>query len=308
MATRVTRGATRHDTTPRSALSSVAMRRARVFSWVVVGLLAATLRLEAATIVFCSPGSPGDTAQAKPAMDQLARAVETSGGLKAGTVTSAYHEAEAAGIEALRAPETLVAAVPVPFFVAHGKELGLEPRLGIVTTTGQPERYALVTRKGTVSKPADLAGWEVTGTAGYSAGFVRRVFGREWGALPDDVRVTFTASPLQALRRAATGEKLAVVLDAAQSASLSNLPFGADLSVLARSGPLPAGLVCALKPGAAAGTKTQQAILKGLDRLPKSPEGKEALLGIRIERFEAIDAAGVARLRADFGDPGASKP
>jgi hypothetical protein len=208
----------------------------------------------------------------------------------------------------MRAPQTLLAAVPVPFFIAHGQELGLEPRLGIVTTSGLPERYALVARKGTIAKAADLSGWEVTGTAGYAPAFVHRLFGKSWGVLPDDARVTFTATPLQALRRAAAGEKLAVLLDATQSASLSNLPFGADLDVLARSEPLPAGFVCAVKPHAAAGAKIVPSILKALDRLPKSPEGKEALLGIRVERFEPIDAARVARLRADYGDAAAPKP
>lgn len=264
--------------------------------------------IDAATIVFCSPGSPGDTAQAKPAMEQFARAVEKAGGLPASSVSAEYHEAEAAGADALRTAGTLFGVVPVPFFVAHGQELGLEPRLGIVTTTGQPERYALAVRKGTAAQAADLAGWEVTGAAGYAAGFVRRLFGKEFGLLPEDARVTFTASPLQALRRAAAGEKLAVVLDAAQSASLSNLPFGKDLQILARSEPLPSGLVCALKAPGAGGAKTVASILKGLERLPKSAEGSAALLAIRVERFEAIDAARVARLRADYGDPGASKP
>ena len=279
---------------------------ASVLLVIAASLASGAGRIEAATIVFCSPGSPGDTAQAKPAMDQFARAVEKAGGLPAAAVSAEYHEAETAGVDALRATGTLVGAVPVPFFVAHGKDLGLEPRLAIVTTTGQPERYALVVKKGTAAKAADLAGWEITGTSGYAAGFVRRAFVKEFGALPDDARVSFTASPLQALRRAATGEKLAVVLDAAQSGSLSNLPFGADLQILARSEPLPSGLVCALRAAAPAGAKTVTSILKGLERLPKSQEGSAALLAIRVERFEAIDAARIARLRADYGDAAAS--
>ena len=270
-------------------------------------LLAATAQAAAATIVFCSPGSPGDTLQAKPAMEQFARALEKAGGLPAGTVNAEYHEAEAAGVGAMRA-QALLGAVPVPFFVAHGKELGLEPRLSIVTNTGQPEHFALVVRKGAIAKSADLSGWEVTGTTGYAAGFVRRLFAKGFGALPDDARITFTAAPLQALRRAASGEKLAVVLDATQSASLASLPFGADLDVLARSEPLPAGLVCVVKPAAAAHAKTVPSLLKGLERMPKSPEGKEALLAIRVERFEPIDAARIAPLRAEEGPAGASRP
>ena len=275
---------------------------------VAASLAAAMSRLEAAAIVFCSPGSPGDTLQAQPAMDQLARAVEKAGGLAAGTVGAEYHEAEAAGLQALRAPGTLLSAVPVPFFVEHAQDLGLDPRLSIVTNAALPERYALVARKGSISKAAELSGWEVTGAPGYAAGFVRRLFGKGWGTLPADARVSFTAAPLQALRRAAAGEKLAVVLDATQSASLSNLPFGSELDIVARSEPLPAGLVCAVKGPAAGSAKTVQSILKGLERLPKSPEGKEALTAIRIERFEPIDAARVARLRAEYGDAAAPKP
>ena len=261
---------------------------------------AATSRTEGASLVFCSPGSPGDTAQARPAMEQLARAVEKAGGLPAGTLSAEYHESEAAGVAAIRVPGTLFAAVPVPFFVQHEKDLGLDPRLGITAASGQPERFALVAHKGSVAKPADLQGWEVTGPIGYAPGFVRRAFAKEFGALPEGATISFNATPLQALRRAASGDKLAVLLDATQSASLATLPFGADLTIVAHSEPLPSGLVCALKTTASGG-KSAPAILKGLERLAKSPEGKDALAGIRVERFDPIDAAGVARIRAAAG-------
>jgi hypothetical protein len=262
--------------------------------------------IEAASLVFCAPGSAGDTAQAAPTMEQLARAVEKAGGLPAGSVGAEYHESEAPGVAAIRAGGTLLAAVPVPFFVAHERDLGLDPRLSIVAASGEPERFALVARKGGVAKPGDLAGWDVTGTAGYAEAFVRRAFAKEFGVLPDAARVSFSAAPLQALRRAATGEKIAVVLDAAATASLASLPFGADLVILARSEPLPAGLVCALKTSP--GGKTAAGILRGLERLAKSPEGKEALAAIRVQRFEPIDAAGVARLRTSAGPEGGGRP
>jgi hypothetical protein len=268
----------------------------RGFSLLLVVLLAtaaAVAPLHAASLVFCSPGSPGDTAQAGPTMEQLARAVEKSGGLTARSVSAEYQESEAPGIAAIRAG-ALLAAVPMPFFVAHEKDLGLDPRLSIVAASGEPERFALVVRKGTVAKPGDLAGWEVTGTSGYAERFIRGAFAKEFGILPDGARITFNAAPLQALRRAATGDRIAVVLDAAATASVASLPFGADLAIVARSEAFPAGLVCTLR--GTPGGKNAAAILKGLERLPKSPEGKEALAAIRVRRFEPIDAAGAAKL------------
>ncbi|HET8947995.1 MAG TPA: PhnD/SsuA/transferrin family substrate-binding protein [Candidatus Polarisedimenticolia bacterium] len=267
---------------------------------------AAVSALEAASLVFCSPGSPGDTAQAGPTMEQLARALEKTGGLPAGSVSAAYYESEATGVAALRATGTLLAAVPIPFFVAHEKDLGLDPRLSIVAASGEPERFALVAHMGSVTTPADLAGWEIAGTPGYAEGFVRRAFVKGFGALPDGARVTFNAAPLQALRRAATGDKLAVVLDAAATASLGSLPFGADLAVVARSEPLPAGLVCTLNKSS--GGKAGAAILKGLERLPKSAEGQEALAAIRVQRFDPIDAAAVARLKTAAGQESGGRP
>ena len=268
--------------------------------------LSAAARTEAASLVFCSPGSPGDTAQAGPTMAQLARAIEKAASLESGVVSAEYHESEAAGIEAIRAAGTLLAAVPVPFFLEHERDLGLVPRLGIASSSGQPERYALVARKGTVAGPADLDGWEVTGSIGYAESFVRRAFAKEFGTIPDGARVTFNAAPLQALRRASAGDRIAVLLDAAQSVSLASLPFGADLSVLARTEPLPSGLVCVAK-----GRPTDKAtasILKGLERLPKSAEGKDVLASIRVQRFEPIDAAGIVRLRTASGQAGAHAP
>jgi len=235
-------------------------------------------------------------------MDQLARALEKSGSLPAGSVSAAYYESEAPGIAAIRETGTMLAAVPIPFFIANEKELGLDPRLSIVAA--EPERFALVAHKGSVTKPADLAGWEVTGTAGYAERFVRRVFAKEFGVLPDGARVTYNAAPLQALRRAATGDKLAVVLDAAATASLASLPFGADLAIVARSEPFPAGLVCALPKS----SKSSAAMLRGLERLPKSSEGKDALAAIRVQRFEPIDAAAVARLKTAAGQESGGRP
>jgi hypothetical protein len=280
----------------------------RGITWLLVALLApaAASPADAASLVFCSPGSPGDTAQAGPTMEQLARAIETSGGLPKGSVSAEYHESETAGIGAMRAAGTLLAAVPVPFFVEHGKDLGLEPRLSIAPGSGQPERFVLVARKGSIARPADLEGWEVTGTIGYADGFVRGAFAKGFGPIPDGARIAFNAAPLQALRRAAAGDKIAVVLDSTQSASLASLPFGADLAILARSEPLPAGVVCALK--ASPGGKTAAAILKGLERLPKLPAGKEALAAIRVQRFEPIDAAAVARLLTAAGQEGGGRP
>ncbi|HEY4771189.1 MAG TPA: hypothetical protein VIH51_11210, partial [Myxococcales bacterium] len=53
------------------------------------------LALAAATLVVCAPGSPGNTAEAQPAMDALARSLERAAHLPDGEVAAEYEETEA---------------------------------------------------------------------------------------------------------------------------------------------------------------------------------------------------------------------
>jgi hypothetical protein len=159
---------------------------------------------------------------------------------------------------------------------------------------GPTERWTLVAKKGRVARPADLTGMTVISIAGYAPGFVRGVLGPEW-RLPDATKVTESAQVLTALRRAAQGEEVAVLLDGAQGNALPTLPVAAELDVLARSTPLPAAVVTTV--GRRVGAARWSALEKALLALPGDPAGVAALDGIRIVRFTLSEPAALEGVR-----------
>ncbi|HEX6853324.1 MAG TPA: hypothetical protein VF139_18145 [Candidatus Polarisedimenticolaceae bacterium] len=233
-------------------------------------------------IVFCAPGYPGSTAQAQPAMDAFAAALASASKRAAGDISAVYHETEAAGLEALRAGETTLAIVPWPFFVKHREALGLQAQRTLVPKgSPAPERWSLVAGKGKVAGASDLSGFRLVTGASYAPAFVSDALAA-WGALPADVALEPAGSILTALRRAAGGEKIALLLDGAQGASMSTLPFAASLEVVARSPEYPPAVLCRIR---GRGGKATAALLEALDGLPGTPEGRAALEGLRLERI-----------------------
>jgi hypothetical protein len=249
-------------------------------------------------IVLCAPGYTGNTAQAQPTMDLFARAVEKALKAPAGTIGAIYFETEAGGMERLAQASSVLAVVPLPFMLKHTDELKLEPRLVVAQESGPAETWSLLAQRGRLRDVSSLVGWEVTGGPGYAPPFVRGTAFGGWGTFPDSARITFTTAILSALRRAAGGEKVAVVLDATQVSALGTLPFGAALEVVARSQPLPGSLVCLaggrLKSGEAA------AILDALLHLDETAEGAEALRAMRMVRFEPADRDALDAARRAF--------
>jgi hypothetical protein len=259
-----------------------------------IAALAATLASAAsaeprATIVVCAPGSPGTTEEAQGAMDAFAAAAGVRAGLPSGALGAVYAATEEAGVARLKAPDAAVALVSLPFFLEHGKALALRAELQPVPRGGTgTERWSLVARKGRVTAPAALDGFSVVSTAGFSPGFVRGAALGAWGKLPASAKIVQSPAVLSALRRAAAGEPVAVLLDGAQEAALASLPFASDLEVVARSPSLPAGVVAAVdrRLPAARWAKLSAA----LRDLPADPAGAEALAGIRMSRFVPVDA------------------
>jgi phosphonate ABC transporter substrate-binding protein len=246
-------------------------------------------------IVVCSPGSPGTTELARPVMDGFSRSVERATGWPASSIGAIYFETEPGGLTELARRESAAALVPLPFLLKHGPALGLRPRLQVVTESGATEIWSLVAGRGRIASAADLAGWELTGSPGYAPEFVRGALLGGWGALPDTARVTFSPGALSALRRAATQEPLAVLLDAAQASALRSLPFAGDLEVVARSAPLPGTLFCTV--GERLPDLETRALVRALTHLHESPAGAEALKALRMVRFEPADLAGIEAAR-----------
>ncbi|HET9480988.1 MAG TPA: hypothetical protein VFP98_04460 [Candidatus Polarisedimenticolia bacterium] len=248
-------------------------------------------------LVVCSPGSPGDTIQAQPTMDAFALEAARAAGRPEGSLRAVYHESLESGLAALKSRDSALAMLPVPLFLRYEKELALEPLLAAVPDTGPTETWSLVARRGAAASAAGMDGWEILGTIGYAESFVRRVAAGRWGPLPDGARVGFTARPLSALRRAASGERVAVVLDRSQTDALASLPFGKELEAVGSSMPLPGGLLCSVGTGMPEAEKS--AYVRALSQLQRTEQGRATLESLRMKMFaplspsdrEALEAA-----------------
>lgn len=282
---------------------SFALYRRTAAALVAALTAAAALAADAprATLVFCAPGSPGTTEEAQGAMDAFAAALTSRAGLPAAALGATYAASEDAGIARLRAPDASIALVSLPFFLKHEKALALRAEAQAVVQGGEAtERWSLVARRGRIATPAALEGFTLLSSAGFSPGFVRGPALGGWGKLPASVRITQSVAVLSALRRAAAGEQVAVLLDGAQAAALPTLPLAAELEVVARSPELPAGVVAVVDRRLPAVRWAK--IGAALRELPADPAGAEALAGIRLARFVPLDAKALSAARKAFAE------
>ena len=245
-------------------------------------------------LVVCSPGSPGTTAQAQPTMDSFARAAGLSAGWPDGSLGAAYFESAEGGLTRLSRPDAVLALVPPAFLSRYGEDLGLKPRMEAVMESGKPEIWSLAARKGRISSPSSLKGWEITGAPGFAPDFVRGDLLEKWGPLPADARITFTPRILTALRRASAVEDVAVLIDSAQTAALSTLPFARDLEVVWSSRPIPGAILCTV--GNRLPATEVGALVRGLAGLSNREGGPEVLKSLRLSRFAALDSITVKDL------------
>jgi hypothetical protein len=270
-----------------------------------LALASAALAADAprATIVFCAPGSPGTTEEAQGAMDAFAAAVASKSGLAPGAIAATYEASEEAGSARLRAPDAAIAMVSLPFYLKYERALGLKAELQAVVQGGEAtERWSLVAKKGKYPNAAALDGATILSSAGFAPAFVRGTALGGWGKLPASVKIVQSSAVLSALRRAAAGEPVAVLLDGAQAAALATLPFAADVEVVARSPALPAGVVATVERRIPAARWAK--VGAALKALPSDPAGQAALAGIRMSRFEPVDAKAVSAARAAYAEAG----
>lgn len=249
-------------------------------------------------LVVCSPGSPGRTAEAQPAMDAFARALTARAALT-GPFAAVYEPTEEGGLTRLRAADTALALVSFPFYLKHERLLALTAQLVAVPRDGAAlERWTLVAKKGRVAGPGALAGFTISSVAGFAPAFVRGPALGGFGPLPAEVKVVQSAAVLSSLRRAAAGEPVAVLLDGAQSAAVSSLPFASELEVVARSVPLPAGVLVTVDARIAG--RSWIAVDAALRGMAADPAGALALAGLQLAGFEQIDAGALAAARRTY--------
>jgi len=242
-------------------------------------LLAASL----ATLVFCAPGYPGGAGDAQPLVDQFASAVVAASGWPAGSLVAVYDPTEDGGLAKLKQSDAVLALVPYPFFVEHGAQLQLKPLVQAdVVDAGPQQRWTLVAKSGRIGGPASMVGYTILSVAGYAPEFVRHNALAGW-ALPPDVKIEAAGQILSALRRAAAGESLAVLLDQTQAASLPSLPFAAELQVVTQSPELPVALIAVVDSRVDAGRA--RALQAALLKMGHASGSADALAALRLRGF-----------------------
>ena len=259
-------------------------RTSTFVAFLAVTVLLASLHATAGTLVVCAPGYPGSTAEAQPAMDAFARALTAFGP----ELSAVYFEREDGGVAALKADDSDFAMLTLPFFLEHRVDLGLKPLAqAIPEGNGSKQSWTLVAAAGRIGAPQDLEGWKIISIAGHSESFVRSVVFDGWGPSPKDLDIVFSSRVLTALRKAAKGEKVAVLLDGPQAESINRLPFGKELEILRTASELPVSLVCSV--GGRLNDAAEKAFTEALFAMGTDEASREALAGVRIERFVPVD-------------------
>jgi hypothetical protein len=242
-------------------------------------LLAATLSV----LVFCAPGYPGAAGDAQPLVDQFAGAAVTAAGWPAGSLAAVYDPTEEGGVAKLRQNDAVLAFVPYPFFVQHASELHLTPLVQAdVTDTGTKQRWTLVAKSGRITDPKSMAGFTLLSVAGYAPDFVRHSALQGW-ALPADVKIEATGQVLSALRRAAAGEAVAVLLDQTQAAALPTLPFASALTTVTQSPELPVAFIAVVD--ARVPSARAELLRAGLLKMGQAAAGAAALTPLSLRGF-----------------------
>jgi hypothetical protein len=232
-------------------------------------------------------------------MDALAAAAAVAAGWGADALAAEYFETEAGGLERLSQSDAAFALLTLPFFLEHRQDLELTALLQVVPIGRSAiESWSLVAAAGRVNRPADLAGWELVSLAGHSPRFVRGPALGDWGELPESLTITFSGAVLSALRKAATGEQIAVLLDADQADALPRLPFADRLELVRSSPPLPVSLLCSVRGRLPADRAA--ALADAMRSLDQRPEAVAALDGIRIRGFVDVDRDALDRAVASF--------
>jgi hypothetical protein len=248
------------------------------------------------TLVVCSPGSPGTTDEARPRMDAFAAVVSARSGTP---IAAIYEPSDDGGARRLEAAG--LGVVSLPFFLEHERALGLHARLQVVGKARPAlERWALVAPRGRVRGPDGLAGFTIVSSVAFAPAFIRGVVLGGFGALPANVKLVQSTAVLSSLRRAASGEPVAVVLDGAAEAQLASLPFAGKLEVVTRSPPVPSAVV------ATAFARVPEPVWRGIERallgLASDPEGAAVQGAIEIARFAPLDTGALDRARKAFAD------
>jgi hypothetical protein len=249
------------------------------------------LAAAASTLVFCAPGYPGGAGDAQPFVDEFAKAAVAAAGWPVGSLSAVYDPTEQGGLAKLGSADAVLAFVPYPFYVEHATQLHLTPLAQAdVAGVGTKEKWTLVAKTGRITGAASLAGYTIVSVAGYSPQFV--LHSALSGQVPPGVKVEPVGQILSALRRVASGEQVAALLDQTQATALPTLPFAGDLKTVVQSSELPVAIIAVVDnrlPAARA-----KAFQAGLLKMGKGAGDADSLGSLKLQGFVMPDLPAVA--------------
>lgn len=224
-------------------------------------------------------------------MDALAQSIARAAHLPAGSMAAVYDETEGGCLRRLAEKDAALLLATLPLYLGHEQKLRLAPRLFPAPKGGEAlQRWSLVTK----DQPASLEGYKVLSSAGYSKQFVRAMAPK----LSSHDEIQPSSALLSALRRAANGEKVAVLLDGAEGAAMAKLPFASALAAVDTSPPVPVGVLSTVAK------RMDERRWKELEaaflQVSKDPAGREALDGVRLEGFVPLDENALTTARAAY--------
>jgi len=245
-------------------------------------------------ILFWAPYAPGSPEQAAGALEEFARIVEKAAGWPEGGISAVYRNTEDGGLEAIRELDPGFVLVPIPVHLRYHETLDWAPLRTAVLAGAEAQRYSLY---GPAGSSIDwLSDVTIEGDAAYDPQFVRTlVLGGKHLVANDRFRPT--SRPLSAVRRAARGEKVVVLLDEGQRRALASLPAAAEFVLLAESGWMPAAVL--VRRTRATESDAQQ-LGRVLDGLSTDPEAADLLSTLRIQRFEVPEPQALENLQKTY--------
>jgi hypothetical protein len=225
-------------------------------------------------------------------VDELVTLVSKSMGLGPGELVGfAFSDPSAAAQKIASMPDGFVLG-SLGFFTAHRTALGLRPLLAIERADAEPESYRVVVKKGRFETLASLAGKRLAGSPLYEAPRFIDVAAFD-GALTAATHFVLkpTTRPLREVRGLASDKVDAVLLDAAQFASLKALPLFESLAVVHTSQPIPSlGLMARdSERSKALGPK----MIEAAQALCAHGEGQSLCKSFGIAGFDKVDQAAI---------------
>ncbi len=106
---------------------------------------------------------------------------------------------------------------------------------------------------------------------------------RNIATLPATASIAPTGQVLSALRRAANGDPVAVLLDQEQADALPSLPFAANLQSVGTTAPVPVALIVAVE-GRIPKARTLE-LTRALLHLASTPQGAATLGRLKLNGF-----------------------